>query len=224
MKSTTIKPSTTTTITTEINADDITVTKVFGRYMSVDTKQLLRKDELLKNKKLKAQQKPKKIEKKHFIPMSLLKPQPPTLVDEKIKVDIPIDVPSSSSNGQHTPTEYDDPSELDAMEMYARDEDLLTTKELIDDMARIMKNGAQIRRNRFQYNKVYAKKNHGACFTGADSFFHYNDAETMRQIISYKIDLNLRFKTHSNNGLILWSGRHTSQPDDDYLLLGIENG
>lgn len=46
----------------------------------------------------------------------------------------------------------------------------------------------------------------------------------MKQIISYQIDLNLRFKTHSQNGLILWSGRHTAQDDDDYLLLGIENG
>lgn len=46
----------------------------------------------------------------------------------------------------------------------------------------------------------------------------------MKQIISYKIELNLRLKTHSHNGLILWTGRHTAQVDDDYLLLGIENG
>lgn len=193
--------------------------------MSVDTKQLLKKDELLKTKKLKSAKKsPKsgKVEKKPFIPMSLLDQQPPNAADEPFKVDIPMETPALSV--PRPATEYDDPSELDAMEMYARDEDLLTTKELIDDMARIMKNGAEIRRNRLQYSKAYAKKSHGACFTGADSFFHYNDAETMRQIISYKIDLNLRFKTHSNNGLILWSGRHAAQPDDDYLLLGIESG
>lgn len=64
----------------------------------------------------------------------------------------------------------------------------------------------------------------GFCFHVDCSYFHYNDAETMKQIISYQIDLNLRFKTHSHNGLILWTGRHTAQSADDYLLLGIENG
>lgn len=231
--STTTSTTTTTTSTAsttteaDIDVDQITVTRVFGRYMTVDTKQLLKKDELLKKKKMKkvtVDAASVKSEKKHNVPM------PPSLVDEQIEVDVAmsssmhdIDVPKSVSQSPQM-TEYDDDSELDAIEMYARDEDLLTTKELIDDMARIMKNGAEIRRNRINHKSIYMKKNHGACFTGADSFFHFNDAETMRQIISYRIDLNLRFKTHSNNGLILWSGRHTAQDDDDFLLLGIENG
>ena len=70
----------------------------------------------------------------------------------------------------------------------------------------------------------YFRKYHGACFTGTDSYFHYSDAETMRRVISYEIDLNLRFKTHSSNGLILWTGRHSALEGDDFLSLGVENG
>ncbi|EDV37684.1 uncharacterized protein Dana_GF11287 [Drosophila ananassae] len=69
------------------------------------------------------------------------------------------------------------------------------------------------------------RKNFGACFAGSDSYFHYNDAETMSQVISYSIDLNLRIKTHSENGVILWTGRQgTTDQHDDYLSLGIEQG
>lgn len=69
------------------------------------------------------------------------------------------------------------------------------------------------------------RKNFGACFAGTDSYFHYNDADTMSQVISYNIDLNLRIKTHSENGMILWTGRQgTTEQHDDYLSLGIEKG
>ncbi|XP_054739354.1 uncharacterized protein LOC129245297 [Anastrepha obliqua] len=69
------------------------------------------------------------------------------------------------------------------------------------------------------------RKNFGACFAGEDSYFHYNDAETMSQIISYNVDFNLRIKTHSQNGVILWTGRQgTTEDSSDFLSLGIENG
>lgn len=69
------------------------------------------------------------------------------------------------------------------------------------------------------------RKNFGACFAGEDSYFHYNDAETMSQVISYNIDLNLRIKSHSPNGVILWTGRQgTTDENADFLSLGIENG
>ncbi|XP_017120395.1 pikachurin [Drosophila elegans] len=69
------------------------------------------------------------------------------------------------------------------------------------------------------------RKNFGACFAGSDSYFHYNDADTMSQVISYSIDLNLRIKTHSENGVILWTGRQaTTDEHADYLSLGIEQG
>ncbi|XP_052873580.1 uncharacterized protein LOC128278894 [Anopheles cruzii] len=75
-----------------------------------------------------------------------------------------------------------------------------------------------------KYKNKYFRKYQGACFTGTDSYFHYSDAETMRRVISYEIDLNLRFKTHSSSGLILWTGRHSALEGDDFLSLGIENG
>ncbi|XP_055323998.1 uncharacterized protein LOC129578841 [Sitodiplosis mosellana] len=277
---TTAKPTTTTTtISTTakqltakpmgISTDD-DVTRIFGRYMSIDMEKLLKKEEMMKNKKLKnLHNKSVKPPKKHYIPMPLLEPQSPSLVDDEVEIDIMLpttknDQPtttvkaaiesekqqttndkSTNANDQHTTSTSTDASisaaiaaaddddddndddemsgEFDVMGFYSN-EDVLTTKELIDDMARIMKNGAEIRRNQMNHKTKYVRKSHGACFTGADSYFHYNDAETMKQIISYKIDLNLRFKTHSHNGLILWTGRHTAQVDDDYLLLGIENG
>ncbi|KXJ81537.1 hypothetical protein RP20_CCG019018 [Aedes albopictus] len=75
-----------------------------------------------------------------------------------------------------------------------------------------------------KYKNKYYRRYQGACFTGTESFFHYSDAETMRRVISYEIDLNLRFKTHSLNGLILWTGRHSALEGDDFLSLGVENG
>ncbi|XP_058834768.1 pikachurin isoform X2 [Topomyia yanbarensis] len=75
-----------------------------------------------------------------------------------------------------------------------------------------------------KYKNKYFRRYQGACFTGTESFFHYSDAETMRRVISYEIDLNLRFKTHSPSGLILWTGRHSALEEDDFLSLGVENG
>ncbi|CAD7014666.1 unnamed protein product [Ceratitis capitata] len=47
----------------------------------------------------------------------------------------------------------------------------------------------------------------------------------MSQVISYNIDLNLRIKTHSENGVILWTGRQgATEENADFLSLGIENG
>ncbi|XP_055847486.1 uncharacterized protein LOC129913052 isoform X2 [Episyrphus balteatus] len=125
------------------------------------------------------------------------------------------------------------------------DEGNYHTKELFQDMERIMKNSVddlstttmpanilETTKTGVNYDSSFSsseqgpviRKSLGACFTGTDSYFHYNDAETMSQIISYKIDLNLRIKTHSRNGIILWTGRQSALDTDDYLSLGIENG
>lgn len=140
------------------------VTRVNGRYMSVDTEKLLRNDKILnKQKKMLAAQP--------------LQPQ--------------------------------------------------TDEEFETEMEKIMKNpeGKLKYVNEVGYNiNNYERRDRGACFTGTDSYLHFSDAETMRRIISYQIDLNLRFKTHSIHGLVLWSGRHSALEDDDYLSLGIENG
>lgn len=57
--------------------------------------------------------------------------------------------------------------EFDLMSYYS-DEDVLTTKELIDDMAKIMAHGAEMRRNQMNHKAKFMRKSHGACFTGAD--------------------------------------------------------
>lgn len=140
------------------------VTRVNGRYMSVDTEKLLRNDKILNKQK-------------KILPAQPLQPQ--------------------------------------------TDEDFET------EMEKIMKNpeGKLKYVNEVGYNiNNYERRDRGACFTGTDSYLHFSDAETMRRIISYQIDLNLRFKTHSTHGLVLWSGRHSALEDDDYLSLGIENG
>lgn len=83
------------------------------------------------------------------------------------------------------------------------------------------------------HDLIGVRKNFGACFMGVDSYFYYNDTETMKSIINYKTDLNLRIKLKSNNGLILWTGRRQSlklqqqypgKYNADYLSLGVENG
>lgn len=140
------------------------VTRVNGRYMSVDTEKLLRNDKIINKQK-------------KILPVQPLQPQ--------------------------------------------TDEDFET------EMEKIMKNpeGKLKYVNEVGYNiNNYERRDRGACFTGTDSYLHFSDAETMRRIISYQIDLNLRFKTHSSHGLVLWSGRHSALEDDDYLSLGIENG
>lgn len=122
---------------------------------------------------------------------------------------------------------------------YRAEDDTIIDEILIDEMDKIMKDSSNEENEdpwkTYQPTPIPTldttkhptemKRVHtGACFNGHDSYFHYSDAETMRRIISYQIDLNLRFKTHSNNGLILWSGRHSAQQDDDFLSLGIEEG
>lgn len=171
-------------LTTTSSGYTDSVTRVIGRYMSVDNDKLIQMDQHLRQKYRKYVPK-----KKSF-------------------------VSKSSRNNEHdSPEALIDPPQ-----------DLLTTKELLDDMERIMKNGNDIRAAAGKHRSKNNRRGRGACFTGADSYFHYNDAETMRQVISYQIDLNLRFKTHSTNGLLLWTGRHTALEEDDYLSLGIENG
>lgn len=165
--------------------DDLVVTRVFGRYMTVDTNKLLKKEKMMKNKKLKN----KKSAKKHYLPMPLLEPQSPSMIDDEVEVDILLPTVKSEklTTTKHilttlttqNPNGNDDndninakdqmSSEFDAMGFYTN-EDVLTTKELIDDMARIMKNGAEIRRNQMSHKTKYLRISHGACFTGADRY------------------------------------------------------
>lgn len=78
--------------------------------------------------------------------------------------------------------------------------------------------------SQLQRKSKNSKRRNGVCFSGDESYFHYHDEETKRHIINYNVDLNLRMKTYSANGIILWAGPHTGRGDGDYLMLGIENG
>lgn len=194
---------------------------VMGRYMSVDNERLMEEDRQENDKKLKKLSAIKNSKKnKKAITYESDRMPSSSAVDVDIDVEVVAAALGSNAGEYMTESQINDGT---SHNFYA-DEDALTTKELIDDMERIMKNGEHIRADEERHKTKNVKKNRGACFTGADSYFHYNDAETMREIISYKIDLNLRFKTHSMNGLILWTGRHSALEDDDYLSLGIENG
>lgn len=77
---------------------------------------------------------------------------------------------------------------------------------------------------RRSHKSKYSKRRNGVCFSGDESYFHFHDEETKRQIINYNVDINLRMKTYSANGLILWAGPHTGLAEGDYIMLGIENG
>ncbi|XP_055921913.1 uncharacterized protein LOC129952956 [Eupeodes corollae] len=155
------------------------------------------------------------------------------------------ELPSSSSSSSSTTKGQTPDNGISIGYSLVVDEGNYHTKELFQDMERIMKNSVdELPTTTVPANKLETKtgtnydssfsssseqgpvirKSLGACFTGTDSYFHYNDAETMSQIISYKIDLNLRIKTHSRNGVILWTGRQSALDTDDYLSLGIENG
>ncbi|XP_076165128.1 pikachurin isoform X2 [Ptiloglossa arizonensis] len=66
-------------------------------------------------------------------------------------------------------------------------------------------------------------------FSGSESYLHYNDADTMRRIISYRVDINMRFRASSSSGLLLWSGRQADPQEqrdknDDFLALGLDCG
>lgn len=199
----------------ELKMETPSITRVLGRYMSVDNDRLMQIDQMPKSviDRSRKQRKATKLLKK-IIQAST------SIMNSSYRQTSP------SIEGIESPAA--DAVAAKTINLYSA-EDVLTTKELIDDMERIMKNGNDIREHAAETATTKHKskrpiKGRGACFTGADSYFHYNDAETMRQVISYKIDLNLRFKTHSVNGLILWTGRHSALEEDDFLSLGIENG
>lgn len=66
-------------------------------------------------------------------------------------------------------------------------------------------------------------------FSGSESYLHYNDADTMKRIISYRVDINMRFRASSSSGLLLWSGRQSDPQEqrdenDDFLALGLDSG
>ncbi|XP_049881213.1 pikachurin-like [Pectinophora gossypiella] len=60
-------------------------------------------------------------------------------------------------------------------------------------------------------------------FIGKDSFIHIDDEETMKRLLSYTLDINIRFRSVSPNGLLVWSGRAPLATPGDFLSLAVEN-
>ncbi|XP_047539508.1 pikachurin-like [Vanessa atalanta] len=58
-------------------------------------------------------------------------------------------------------------------------------------------------------------------FSGTDSFIHIDDEETMKRLLSYTLDINIRFRSQASRGLLVWSGR--AAPRGDFLSLAVES-
>lgn len=178
-----------TTKTISSTTDDPVITRVFGRYMTVDTKKLLKKEQTEKNKQTKinsSYQNAEAFKNHYYFQRPLLKPQSPSLADG-IEVDIVLPNSKTNKNEHVTSMRTDEndknndnnsnvknkinemSSEFDVMSYYSN-EDVLATKELIDDMAKIIEHGAEIRRNQMSPKTRYLQESHGACFTGADRY------------------------------------------------------
>nr|XP_018904138.1 PREDICTED: pikachurin-like [Bemisia tabaci] len=61
----------------------------------------------------------------------------------------------------------------------------------------------------------------GASFAGTN-YFHYSDSNIIHRIVNDKLSINMRFKTYSSSGLLLWSGR--SDRGNDFFAVGISGG
>lgn len=57
-------------------------------------------------------------------------------------------------------------------------------------------------------------------FTGVDSYLHFNDASTLATLVSDPLDINVRFKVSTSDGLLLWMDSGSG----DFLSLGLEHG
>ncbi|GJQ82652.1 hypothetical protein Trydic_g19669 [Trypoxylus dichotomus] len=57
-------------------------------------------------------------------------------------------------------------------------------------------------------------------FSGTDSYLHFNDPATLTTLVSDPLDINVRFKISSTDGLILWMDSGSG----DFLSLGLEKG
>ncbi|CAG4966159.1 unnamed protein product [Colias eurytheme] len=58
-------------------------------------------------------------------------------------------------------------------------------------------------------------------FSGTDSFIHIDDEETMKRLLSYSLDINIRFRSVTSHGLLVWSGRAVDT--GDFLSLAVEH-
>ncbi|XP_024082468.1 pikachurin isoform X2 [Cimex lectularius] len=65
---------------------------------------------------------------------------------------------------------------------------------------------------------------HVASFSGT-TYLHYTDPEILNRVLGNKVSLNMRFRTTSPSGLIVWTGRtEVRQASGDFLALGVRDG
>lgn len=57
-------------------------------------------------------------------------------------------------------------------------------------------------------------------FRGTNSYLHFNDAATLSTLVSDPLNINVRFKASTSEGLILWMDSGSG----DFLSLGLEKG
>lgn len=68
------------------------------------------------------------------------------------------------------------------------------------------------------------KKSQGTCFNGNNSYILFSGTNVVKNLNSYLNDINLRFRTYSKNGLILWTSQELNGENDNFLSLSIEDG
>ena len=57
-------------------------------------------------------------------------------------------------------------------------------------------------------------------FGGVDSYLHFSDPTTLTMLVSDPLDINVRFKISSSDGMLLWMDSGSG----DFLSLGLERG
>lgn len=56
------------------------------------------------------------------------------------------------------------------------------------------------------------------------SFLHFTDEEIMKRIRGSKLDLKLRFRAFSSEGLLFWAGSRQNLDFNNYMGVGLKNG
>ncbi|GAB6029009.1 hypothetical protein CHUAL_004797 [Chamberlinius hualienensis] len=57
-----------------------------------------------------------------------------------------------------------------------------------------------------------------------NSYLHYTKAEIVKRIVGTKFDIQLRFRTMSSNGVLLWTGHQEMTPSSDFVAIALNVG
>lgn len=59
---------------------------------------------------------------------------------------------------------------------------------------------------------------------GGASYLHYTIDDIMKRIRGDRLDVQIRFRSFSSHGLLLWAGERDLRPSSDFVSLGLERG